>query len=134
MRICFARSSHRASCKSVPRRSLQVSRLVCIFVLRVWNSFHCPRGVHSHLVRKEMFIGFRGLAKPYSPGICSTLPDSVTNLSTRGHGYMKQCCLRELHHFSLVRLPEAIFERCFLVAFHVIRARPRRSMTLSIRK
>ena len=37
--------------------------------------------------REKMFIGFRGLPKPYSTGksrTCSTLPGSVSNLSTRG--------------------------------------------------
>ena len=120
LRSCLARSSRRASCKPVPRSSLQTFNQVC---LCVWNSFHCPCRVHSHLVLEEMFIKFRGHAKPYSTDnsrICSTLPDSVSNLSTRKHGYTEQCCLRELHHLSLVRFPTAIFERCLLVAFHVI--------------
>ena len=33
---------------------------------------------------------------------------------------LPQSRLRELHHLSLVRCPETIFERCLLVAFHVI--------------
>ena len=65
---------------------LQTFHQIYAFLLCVWNSFH------SHLVREEMFIGFRGLAKPCSmdkPRICSTLPDSVSNLfhsGTRLHG------------------------------------------------
>ena len=51
----------------------------------------------------------------------TNLADSVTNLSTRGHGHTEQCCLRELHYHSLVRFPNAILKRCLLVTFHVLR-------------
>ena len=73
-------------CKRVPQSSLQTFHQICTFLLCVWNSFPCPCGVRSHLVRKDMFIGVRGLAKPYSTDksrVCSTLPDSVSNLVTR---------------------------------------------------
>ena len=86
LRCCLPKSSRWASCKPVPRSSLHTFHQVCTFLLCVWNSFHCPRGLHSRVVREEMFVGFRGLAKPYSTDksrICSTLPDSAWTLSTR---------------------------------------------------
>ena len=93
LRSCLARSSRRPSCKPVPWRSLQTFTRSARFWLCVWNSFHCLCGVHSHLVREEIFIGFRGLVKPYSTDksrICSTLPDSVPNPSTGEHDYTEQ--------------------------------------------
>ena len=66
---------------------------------------------------------FRGLPKPYSADespVCTTLPDSISNLST-WHGHSEQCCLVKLHHLTLTRFPETIFKRCLLVDFHVVR-------------
>ena len=85
------------ACPKVPCKLFTKSARVC----SVFNSLHCPRGVHSCICREEVFIGFRGLAKPYSTDksrVCSTVPDSVSNLSTGRHGHTEQSCLRELHH------------------------------------
>ena len=35
-------------------------------------------------------------------------------------GDAEQCCLRKHHHPTLVRFPETVFERCLLVACHVV--------------
>ena len=96
LRSCLPRSSRRPSCKPVPWRSLQTSHQISTSLLCVWNSFHCPRGVHSCIRREEMFIGFRGLAKPHAtdkPRVCSTLPDFTSKPSTGRHGQPEQSCL-----------------------------------------
>ena len=66
LRSCLARSSCWPSCKPVPWRSLRTFYQISTSLLCVWNSFHRPRGVHSYIRREQMFIGFRGLAKPLS--------------------------------------------------------------------
>ena len=86
-------SSRWASCKPIPRRSWQTLHQGCTSVLCVWNSFHYPRGAHSCVRREEMFIRFRGLAKPYATDntrVCSTPSDSISNPSTGRHGFPKQ--------------------------------------------
>ena len=111
----LARSSRWSSCKPVPLRSLQTFHQISkeLVSLSSWRTLLYP----------SRSIGFRGLAKPYATEkscACSSLPDFASNPSTGRHGRPEQSCLRELHHLSLVRFPETIFERFFLVAFHVI--------------